>query len=79
MKNLYITLSFALASMTLTAQNSDTEKADRLFARFEYVDAANEYLKLAESKKADSYVYKQLAESYFNAVSYTHLTLPTKA
>ena len=66
MKNLYITLSFALASMTLTAQNSDTEKADRLFARFEYVDAANEYLKLAESKKADSYVYKQLAESYFN-------------
>lgn len=66
MKNLYITLSFVIASMTLSAQNSDTEKADRLFARFEYVDAANEYLKLAEGKKADSYVYKQLAESYFN-------------
>jgi len=52
--------------MTLSAQNSDTEKADRLFARFEYVDAANEYLKLAEGKKADNYVYRQLAESYFN-------------
>lgn len=66
MKNLYITLSFVIASMTLSAQNTDTEKADKLFARFEYVDAANEYLKLAESKKADNYVYKQLAESYFN-------------
>lgn len=52
--------------MTLSAQNTDTEKADKLFARFEYVDAANEYLKLAESKKADNYVYRQLAESYFN-------------
>ena len=66
MKNLYITLSFVIASMTLSAQNTDTEKADKLFARFEYVDAANEYLKLAESKKADNYVYRQLAESYFN-------------
>lgn len=66
MKNLYITLSFVIASMTLSAQNSDTEKADRLFARFEYVDAANEYLKLAEGKKADAYVYRQLADSYFN-------------
>lgn len=55
-----------IASMTLSAQNTDTEKADKLFARFEYVDAANEYLKLAESKKADNYVYRQLAESYFN-------------
>jgi len=66
MKNLYITLSFVIASMTLSAQNTDTEKADKLFARFEYVDAANEYLKLAEGSKADNYVYRQLAESYFN-------------
>lgn len=66
MKNLYITLSFVIASMTLSAQNNDTEKADKLFARFEYVDAAGEYLKLAEGKKADAYVYKQLADSYFN-------------
>lgn len=66
MKNLYITLSFVIASMTLSAQNADTEKADKLFARFEYVDAAGEYLKLAEGKKADAYVYKQLADSYFN-------------
>lgn len=66
MKNLYITLSFVIASMTLSAQNKDTEKADKLFNRFEYVDASNEYLKLIEKGKADNYVYKQLADSYYN-------------
>ncbi|RXR25964.1 cell envelope biogenesis protein OmpA, partial [Flavobacterium piscinae] len=30
------------------------------------VDAAQEYLKLTEKGKADGYVYKQLADSYFN-------------
>jgi len=66
MKNLYITLSFVIASMTLSAQNKDTEKADKLFNRFEYVDASAEYLKLVDKGKADSYVYKQLADSYYN-------------
>lgn len=66
MKNLYITLSFVIASMTLSAQNKDTEKADKLFSRFEYVDASAEYLKLVDKGKADSYVYKQLADSYYN-------------
>ncbi|MCC5654973.1 hypothetical protein LC609_35470, partial [Nostoc sp. XA013] len=66
MKNLYITLSFVIASMTLSAQNKDTEKADKLFNRFEYVDASNEYLKLVDKGKADNYVYKQLADSYYN-------------
>lgn len=66
MKNLYITLSFVIASMTLSAQNKDTEKADKLFNRFEYVDASDEYLKLVDKGKADNYVYKQLADSYYN-------------
>lgn len=66
MKNLYITLSFVIASMTLSAQNKDTEKADKLFNRFEYVDASAEYLKLVDKGKADNYVYKQLADSYYN-------------
>ncbi|TRW22872.1 OmpA family protein [Flavobacterium zepuense] len=65
MKNLYITLSFMLATTALMAQNKDTETADKLFSRFEYVDAAQEYLKLAKKGK-DPYVYKQLAESYYN-------------
>lgn len=65
MKKIYITLGL-LASLMVTAQNKDTETADKLYARLEYVDAANEYLKLAEKGKADAYVYKQLAESYYN-------------
>jgi len=66
MKNLYITLSFVIASSTLSAQNKDTQSADKLYNRFEYVDAANAYLKLVDKGKADGYVYKQLADSYYN-------------
>jgi outer membrane protein OmpA-like peptidoglycan-associated protein/tetratricopeptide (TPR) repeat protein len=66
MRNLYITLSFVMASGILSAQNQYTKTADKLFNRYEYVDAAKEYLKLAEGSKADNYVYKQLAESYYN-------------
>lgn len=66
MKNLYIVLSFAAISFTVSAQNKNTKVADKLFARFEYVDAAKEYLKLVENDKSDPYVYKQLAESYYN-------------
>jgi outer membrane protein OmpA-like peptidoglycan-associated protein len=63
MKNLYITLGFMLATMSVLAQNRDTETADKLYARYEYVDAAKEYLKV---DKKDDYVKKQLAESYYN-------------
>ena len=66
MKKIYLTLSFVIASGLLSAQNKDTKAADKLFDRYEYVDAANEYLKLTEKGKADSYVYKQLADSYYN-------------
>lgn len=66
MKNLYIVLSFAAISFTVSAQNKNTKVADKLFARLEYVDAAKEYLKLVENDKGDPYVYKQLAESYYN-------------
>ncbi len=66
MKNIYITLSFVLVSIIAHAQNKHTKIADKLFDRYEYVDAAKEYLKLAESSKADNYVYKQLADSYYN-------------
>ena len=66
MKKLYVTLSFVMVSGILSAQNQYTKTADKLFNRYEYVDAAKEYLKLAEGSKADNYVYKQLAESYYN-------------
>ena len=66
MRKLYVTLSFVMVSGMLSAQNQYTKTADKLFNRYEYVDAAKEYLKLAEGSKADNYVYKQLAESYYN-------------
>lgn len=66
MKKLYITLSFVIASGLLSAQNAKTKNADKLFDRFEYIDAADEYLKLAEKDNNDVYLQKQLAESYYN-------------
>lgn len=48
------------------AQGKDTERADKLFARYEYVDAAKAYQELVDKGKADGYVYRQLAESYYN-------------
>ena len=66
MKRTYIVLSFLLASSGLLAQNQDTEAADKLYNRFEYVDAAKAYEELAADGKASPYVYKQLAESYYN-------------
>ncbi len=63
MKNLYLTLGFVLATGSVIAQTADTKEADKLFARMEYVDAAEAYLKV---KSKDAYVAKQLAESYYN-------------
>ncbi len=66
MKKLYIALGFALISAGLCAQNRDTETADKLFARYEYVDAAAAYAKLVDNGKGDPYVYKQLGDTYYN-------------
>lgn len=66
MKNLYIALSFVAISSTIMAQNNDTKTADKLYNRYEYVAAAEQYLKLVDNNKADGYVYKQLADTYYN-------------
>ena len=55
-----------MGSLCLTAQNNDTKKADKHFAKFEFVKAAESYTKLVESGKDNPYVYAQLAESYYN-------------
>jgi tetratricopeptide (TPR) repeat protein len=60
---LFITL---MSSFCLTAQNDETKKADKHFARYEFVKAAEDYTKLVENGKGDAYVYAQLAESYYN-------------
>ena len=67
MKNIYIVLCFVwIGATSINAQNAASKVADKHFARFEYVAAVKEYLKLVENEKADPYVTKQLAESYFN-------------
>lgn len=55
-----------LAIASSNAQNKNTQKADKLFNQYEYVDAAQEYLKLEEQGKGDNYVNLQLATTYFN-------------
>jgi len=71
MKKIYITLSLAFVGLTLSAQNKNTETADKLYHRYEYIDACEEYLKLVNNNKADGYVYRQLADSYYNVFNTT--------
>lgn len=71
MKNLYIAFSFVIASSTISAQNAATKKADKLYSRYEYVAAAEEYLRLVENGKSDDYVYKRLADTYYNMFNTT--------
>ncbi len=70
MKNIYILFTIALLSgLSLTAQNNKTKKADKKFDRFEFVDAAESYLKLVDKDHADTYVYTRLADCYYNIFS----------
>jgi len=55
-----------LASSLLSAQNKDTQVADKLFKKFEFISAAESYLKLIATQNADGYVYRQLADCYYN-------------
>ena len=64
MKKLYITLGLMVA-LSGFAQNKDTEKADKFFSSYQYTSAVKEYEALVKDKKANTYVYKQLADSYY--------------
>ena len=61
----HITLILILFLTIGYAQKKATEKADKLFESYQYIGAIDEYLKLAESKSANQYIYSQLAESYY--------------
>lgn len=54
-----------VSTITLKAQNKETAKADKLYLQFEYVKATEAYLKLIDKGEKDTYIYKQLAESYY--------------
>lgn len=66
MKYIYIILILVLANSAISAQNKDTQAADKLFKKFEFISAAESYLKLVASNNADGYVYRQLGECYYN-------------
>jgi outer membrane protein OmpA-like peptidoglycan-associated protein/tetratricopeptide (TPR) repeat protein len=66
MKKIYTILSFVLVSSLLTAQNKDSQIADKLFKKLEFIAASEAYLKLVDAQKADGYVYRQLADCYYN-------------
>lgn len=66
MKRILILLSIILMNANfITAQNKTTEKADLFFDTYQYVNAITEYKKLAESKRANAYIYSQLADCYY--------------
>ncbi len=66
MKKIYtILLLFAVSTSMITAQNSKTKKADKLYEQLQYTDAADAYQKLLKKGENGQYVYEQLANSYF--------------
>ncbi|WP_418262031.1 OmpA family protein [Flavobacterium faecale] len=66
MKKNTLLLFFVLLTVTVSAQNKDTKTADKLFDRYEYVNAIQEYLSLTEKGHSDSYIFKRLGDSYYN-------------
>lgn len=66
MKKIYSLLSLFLIITSGFGQNKQSEKADKLYEGYQYVDAIEAYLKLVKDNKADTYVYKQLADSYYH-------------
>ena len=67
MKKIFILLLLsALSANVLLAQNKDTKKADQLYERYLYTDAAEAYQKLLKKGKGSRYVFKQLGNSYYN-------------
>jgi outer membrane protein OmpA-like peptidoglycan-associated protein/tetratricopeptide (TPR) repeat protein len=54
------------AGLFANAQSSSTKRADKLFSKFKFVDAATSYEKLITKGEGDEYIYSQLAECYYN-------------
>lgn len=66
MKTIALFGSLLFLCNTAFAQNKNTAKADGLFKTYQYVDAINAYMDVVKDQKANGYVYKQLADSYYN-------------
>ncbi|MCL9805801.1 OmpA family protein [Flavobacterium amniphilum] len=66
MKKRYITMGLLLLLTVSYGQDKSTERADKFFESYQYINAIGEYSKLAGGKGANSYVYTRLADSYYN-------------
>ena len=67
MKKIYtFFLLIAVSTAVVTAQNKDTKKADGLFDKLAYTDAAVAYQKLIKKGKGSRYVFAQLGNSFYN-------------
>ena len=66
MKKIYtFLLLIVVSTAVVTAQNKKTKKADDLYQRLAYVDAAAAYQKLLKKGDGSRYVYERLANSYY--------------
>lgn len=65
MKKTYSLLFIVLSSILSFGQDSQLKKADELFNTFQYIDAIDAYSKIANKNIKNTYVYKQLADSYY--------------
>lgn len=66
MKKIYTILLLIVVSTSIaTAQNSKTKKADQLYDRLAYTDAAAAYQKLLKKGEGSKYVFERLANSYY--------------
>ena len=66
MKKIYtILLLIAVSTTIVSAQNSKTKKADKLYDRLAYTDAAQAYQKVLKRGTTDDYVFERLANCYY--------------
>jgi outer membrane protein OmpA-like peptidoglycan-associated protein/tetratricopeptide (TPR) repeat protein len=67
MKHLKLIITLViLSSFSVTAQTTATKKADKHFAKYQFVEAIEDYTKLIGQGEADTYVYERLAEANYN-------------
>ena len=66
MKKIYtILLLIAVSTTIVSAQNSKTKKADNLYDKLAYTDAAQAYQKVLKRGTTDVYVFERLANCYY--------------
>lgn len=66
MKKIYTFLLLVVVSACMvTAQNKNTKKADQLYDRLAYIDAAAAYQKLLKKGEGSRYVFERLGNSYY--------------